>query len=127
MPIYEYVCRSCGHEIEKLQGMSDAPLTDCQTCGEAALQRKVSAPNFRLAGGGWYETDFKSEGRRNLADDGGGSNDTSQASGSGSGDSGGSGASEKSDKSSSTSESKSESSSGTSGSGSGESGGSSTS
>lgn len=69
MPIYEYVCRSCGHEIEKLQGMSDAPLSDCQACGEAALKRKVSAPSFRLAGDGWYETDFKQDGKRNLAGD----------------------------------------------------------
>lgn len=67
MPIYEYVCAHCGNEIEKLQGMSDAPLTDCAICGESALKRKVSAPSFRLAGGGWYETDFKKDGRRNLA------------------------------------------------------------
>lgn len=103
MPIYEYVCRSCGHEIEKLQGMSDAPLTECQGCGEAALQRKVSAPNFRLAGGGWYETDFKTEGRRNIAGEGGGSDDSSGSSTAGSGDGGGSDASAKSDKASSQS------------------------
>ncbi|HLQ85707.1 MAG TPA: zinc ribbon domain-containing protein [Salinisphaeraceae bacterium] len=69
MPIYEYVCRQCGEELERLQKMSDAPLTDCPACGEAALRRKVSAAGFRLAGSGWYETDFKTEGRRNLAGD----------------------------------------------------------
>lgn len=69
MPIYEYVCTHCGNQIEKLQGMSDAPLTDCAACGESALKRKVSAPSFRLAGDGWYETDFKKEGRRHLAGD----------------------------------------------------------
>jgi len=67
MPIYEYVCRDCGHELEQLQGMSDASLTDCPACGEAALKRKISAAGFRLSGGGWYETDFKSDGRRNIA------------------------------------------------------------
>lgn len=67
MPIYEYVCQSCGEPLEKLQKLADAPLTDCPACGEAALKRKVSAAGFRLSGGGWYETDFKSDGKRNLA------------------------------------------------------------
>lgn len=59
MPIYEYECRSCGHELEKIQRMSDSPLTDCPSCEEPGLRRKVSAAGFRLKGGGWYETDFK--------------------------------------------------------------------
>lgn len=70
MPIYEYVCRDCGHELEALQRLSDAPLTDCPSCQTQSLQKKVSAAGFRLAGGGWYETDFKSAGKRNLAGDG---------------------------------------------------------
>jgi len=70
VPIHEYVCRNCGEELERLQKLSDAPLTDCPACGEAALKRKISAASFRLAGGGWYETDFKSEDRRNIADNG---------------------------------------------------------
>lgn len=78
MPIYEYVCRNCGDEIEKLQAMADAPLTDCSACGEAALKRKVSAPGFRLAGSGWYETDFKKDGRRHIAGD---SNNSTESSG----------------------------------------------
>ena len=69
MPIYEYICRKCGNELEKLQKLSDPPLTDCPACGEATLKRKVSPAGFRLAGGGWYETDFKSGGKRNLAGD----------------------------------------------------------
>lgn len=74
MPIYEYVCKSCGHELDALQKMSDDPLTDCPDCGEAALKRKISAPRFRLKGSGWYETDFKSDKdkKRNLADSGDG-------------------------------------------------------
>ena len=76
MPIYEYVCKSCGHELDALQKMSDDPLTDCPDCGETALKRKISAPRFRLKGSGWYETDFKTDKdrKRNLAD-GGGSGD----------------------------------------------------
>ena len=69
MPIYEYVCDDCGHELEALQGMSDAMLTDCPDCGHAALRRKISAAAFRLKGSGWYETDFKKENRRNIAGD----------------------------------------------------------
>ena len=71
MPIYEYICRACGREIERLQKLSDPTLTDCPECGQPELARKVSAPSFRLKGGGWYETDFKGdkEKKRNLAGD----------------------------------------------------------
>lgn len=68
MPIYEYRCTSCGHELEKLQRLGDAPLTDCPDCGKAELRRLVSAAGFRLKGAGWYETDFKKDGKRNLHD-----------------------------------------------------------
>lgn len=68
MPIYEYRCSACGHELEKIQRMSDAPLADCPACGAPELRRLVSAPGFRLKGGGWYETDFKKDGKRNLHD-----------------------------------------------------------
>lgn len=70
MPIYEYRCDSCGHELEALQKLSDEPLKDCPDCDAAALRRLVSAPSFRLKGDGWYETDFKSdkEKKRNLFD-----------------------------------------------------------
>ena len=69
MPIYEYACRDCGFELEALQKISAPPLTDCPECKAPALIKKVSAAAFRLAGGGWYETDFKKEGKRNLAGD----------------------------------------------------------
>ncbi len=67
MPIYEYQCQSCGKELEALQKISDAPLEDCPACGAASLQKKVSAVAFRLKGGGWYETDFKTGNKKNLA------------------------------------------------------------
>ena len=70
MPIYEYECQSCGHELEKIQRMSDAHLTDCPDCGKSELQRKISAAGFRLKGGGWYETDFKKSGKKNVHDSG---------------------------------------------------------
>jgi putative FmdB family regulatory protein len=69
MPFYEYQCSACGHHHEELQKVSDRPLRKCPACGRPALKRLVSAPVFRLKGGGWYETDFKSdaESKRNLA------------------------------------------------------------
>ncbi len=67
MPIYEYRCAECGHELEKLQKISAAPLTDCPDCGKPALKKLVSAAGFRLKGGGWYETDFKSGNKKNIA------------------------------------------------------------
>jgi putative FmdB family regulatory protein len=72
MPIYEYRCEHCGHELEKMQKISDAPLTDCPECGRPALKKLISAAGFRLKGGGWYETDFKKSGdkKKNLHDGG---------------------------------------------------------
>jgi putative FmdB family regulatory protein len=69
MPFYEYECSACKHHTEVLQRISDAPLKKCPECGKQALKRLISAPVFRLKGGGWYETDFKSdnETKRNLA------------------------------------------------------------
>ena len=69
MPIYEYECSKCGHYLEALQKIGDKPLRECPECGKHSLKRLVSAPLFRLAGSGWYETDFKSdkEAKRNLA------------------------------------------------------------
>ena len=72
MPIYEYQCQRCGYDHEALQKVSDSPLRKCPECGRLSLKRLVSAPRFRLAGSGWYETDFKSdkEKKRNLHDKG---------------------------------------------------------
>ena len=67
MPIYEYQCGDCGHQLEAIQKFSDDPLQDCPQCGKQALQKMISAPAFRLKGGGWYETDFKSGQQKNVA------------------------------------------------------------
>jgi len=69
MPFYEYECAACGEQHEALQKISDPVLRKCPACGRQKLRRLVSAPVFRLKGGGWYETDFKSdkEQKRNLA------------------------------------------------------------
>jgi putative FmdB family regulatory protein len=67
MPIYEYQCGECGHVFDALQKMRDDPLSDCPDCGKPELRKLMSAPNFRLKGAGWYETDFKDKNQRNLA------------------------------------------------------------
>jgi len=67
MPIYEYKCTECDHQLEKLQKMSDDPLKKCPECDKETLQKLVSAAGFRLKGGGWYETDFKTGNKKNLA------------------------------------------------------------
>jgi len=68
MPIYEYQCDDCNHVLDALQKVNDKPLVDCPECGKKSLRRLISAPNFRLKGEGWYETDFKKENRKNVAD-----------------------------------------------------------
>lgn len=69
-PIYEYRCGACGHHLEALQKMTEAPLRKCPDCGKSQLRRLMSAPQFRLKGSGWYETDFKNknETKRNLVE-----------------------------------------------------------
>ena len=69
MPIYDYKCSDCGHQIEVIQKFSDEPKTLCIECGKETLKKMVSAPSFRLKGGGWYETDFKTGSKKNLASD----------------------------------------------------------
>lgn len=73
MPIYAFACDACGHAFDRLQKLSDADPSECPACGAATVRRQLTAPQFRLSGGGWYETDFKKDGdnKRNLAGEGG--------------------------------------------------------
>jgi putative FmdB family regulatory protein len=74
MPIYAFECAACGHSFDRLQRMSDPDPSECPACAQSQVRRQLTAPQFRLAGGGWYETDFKKDGdkKRNLAGDGAG-------------------------------------------------------
>ncbi len=71
MPIYAFRCEACGHTFDRLQKLSDPDPRECPECGAESVKRQVTAPAFRLAGSGWYETDFKSDKdkKRNLAGD----------------------------------------------------------
>lgn len=73
MPIYEYRCESCGHELEKLQSFRDPLLVTCPSCGDDALKRLMSQTSFMLKGEGWYVTDYKNGGKKPSAKDGEGS------------------------------------------------------
>ncbi len=75
MPIYAFQCAECGHDFDRLQKMADPDPDVCPECGAHAVKRQLTAPSFRLAGSGWYETDFKkgSDKKRNLAEGGEGS------------------------------------------------------
>jgi putative FmdB family regulatory protein len=71
MPIYQYRCETCDEKLEKMQKLADAPLTDCPACGRPTLKKVISAVGFRLKGGGWYETDFKTgDKKKNLHETG---------------------------------------------------------
>lgn len=89
MPIYAFQCAACGHAFDRLQKLSDADPEVCPSCNAPGqVRRQVTAPSFRLAGGGWYETDFKRDGdkKRNLADKGDGGSGSSGSSASSSSD-----------------------------------------
>jgi|TARA_A100000164_G_scaffold256662_1_gene228749 putative FmdB family regulatory protein len=68
MPIYEYKCSKCEHQFEVIQRFSDNPVESCPECNEKQVKKLVSAPSFRLKGGGWYETDFKTGSKKNIVD-----------------------------------------------------------
>ena len=80
MPIYEYRCESCGHELEAVQKLSEDPLVTCPKCSNDSLKKRISAAGFRLKGGGWYETDFKSGKKKNVSASESGSSDGSSSS-----------------------------------------------
>ncbi|MBI1731308.1 MAG: zinc ribbon domain-containing protein [Gammaproteobacteria bacterium] len=66
MPIYEYQCDACGERVEVMQKISERPLRECPSCRKNKLRKLVSATAFRLKGSGWYETDFKKGGKKNV-------------------------------------------------------------
>jgi putative FmdB family regulatory protein len=81
MPIYAFECTQCGHSFDRLQKLSDPDPDTCPACSAHAVKRQLTAPSFRLAGSGWYETDFKKDGdkKRNLADGGEGAKPSSES------------------------------------------------
>lgn len=73
MPIYEYRCTECKHQLEIIQKISEPPLQICPKCHNSRLQKQISIVSFRLKGAGWYETDFKDKHKKNVPNE---NNDT---------------------------------------------------
>ena len=59
MPLYEYECQQCGQVFEARQKFSDAPLTECRSCG-GPVKKLISQAGFALKGGGWYQQGYSS-------------------------------------------------------------------
>ena len=58
MPIYEYLCASCGYKFEEVQKFNEPPLDECPDCGKNRARRQVSMSAFHLKGGGWYKDGY---------------------------------------------------------------------
>ncbi len=67
MPVYEYHCMKCGHEMDHFHRQRHEPAPACGCCGAMALQRKVSLSSFHLRGGGWYVSDYGVKGHQGAA------------------------------------------------------------
>lgn len=64
MPIYEYQCTTCGHQLEAFQKFSEEPLKVCPECQKPDLQKLISSSAFHLKGGGWYVTDIRDKDKK---------------------------------------------------------------
>jgi putative FmdB family regulatory protein len=60
MPVYEYICKSCDHEFEREQRITDNPVKKCPACGAMKAKRLISRTSFVLKGGGWYSDLYSS-------------------------------------------------------------------
>jgi putative FmdB family regulatory protein len=57
MPLYEYLCKKCGHRFERIQKFSDLHVKKCPDCG-GAVEQVITAPSVRFKGSGWYVNDY---------------------------------------------------------------------
>jgi putative FmdB family regulatory protein len=77
MPLYEYLCKKCGHIFEKIVKFSDKPIKKCPECG-GVVEQTISAPAVQFKGSGWYVTDYakKSQSSSSSSDGGKDSKDS---------------------------------------------------
>ena len=61
MPIYEFICENCNYKEDLIRKISEPTIISCPECNGQNFIKQVSAPNFKLKGQGWYETDFKNK------------------------------------------------------------------
>jgi putative FmdB family regulatory protein len=68
MPTYDYVCEACDHRFEEMQSFSAEPLKICPACGQDRLKRLFgTGAAILFKGGGFYETDYRSESYKSRA------------------------------------------------------------
>jgi putative FmdB family regulatory protein len=60
VPLYEYRCKTCGHQFEKIQSFSAPDEKECPVC-QGPLERLISASALQFKGSGWYATDYASK------------------------------------------------------------------
>src|SRR3954471_11706912 len=69
MPTYDYICDNCGHEFEAFEPITSKPQTDCPTCKQPKLRRKIGpGAAILFKGSGFYQTDYRSESYKKAAE-----------------------------------------------------------
>jgi putative FmdB family regulatory protein len=68
MPLYEYLCKKCGHRFEKIQKFSDRMIKKCPDCG-GVVEQVISAPAVQFKGSGWYVTDYPKKSQESSSSD----------------------------------------------------------
>jgi putative FmdB family regulatory protein len=66
MPLYEYLCKKCGHRFEEIRKFSDKQLKKCPECG-GVIEQVITAPAVQFKGSGWYVTDYAKKGSGSAA------------------------------------------------------------
>lgn len=67
MPLYEFLCKVCGHRFEKIQKFSDPPPSECPACGKEEIEQVIHAPAVQFKGSGWYVTDYAKKGSQSAS------------------------------------------------------------
>jgi putative FmdB family regulatory protein len=66
LPLYEYRCKQCGHQFEKIQSFSAPEEKECPVC-KGEVERLISAPAIQFKGAGWYVNDYAGKGKAKSA------------------------------------------------------------
>ena len=62
MPTYEYKCEACGHQFEKFQSITAAPIKKCPECGKSKVRRLIgTGAGLLFKGSGFYITDYRGD------------------------------------------------------------------
>ena len=81
VPLYEYRCKSCGHQFEKIQSFSAPDEKECPVC-KGPVERLLSAPAIQFKGSGWYVNDYASKSSKSMKASAEGNGKAAESSGS---------------------------------------------